>query len=100
MIYIDNFNARFVNMIMCHMVADTTEELLAMCDKIGVQKKWIQDAGTNREHFDICLSKKAKAIKQFGAIEVGFRELASMTEIRTSPNEKLIHTNKQVSITI
>lgn len=74
-VYIDNFNAKFGNMVMCHMIADTTEELLAMVDKIGVQRKWIQDAGTYSEHFDICLSKKAKAIKH-GAIEINFREYA------------------------
>lgn len=80
-VYVDNFNAKFGRMIMCHMIADTTEELLEMVDKIGVQRKWIQDAGTNREHFDICLSKKAKAI-QHGAKEIGFRELATMTNKR------------------
>lgn len=68
-------------MLMCHMIADTTEELLQMVDKIGVQRKWLQDAGTNREHFDICLSKKAKAVK-LGALEISSRELATMTANR------------------
>ena len=80
-VYIDDFNARYRGMIMCHMIADTTEELLEMADKIGVQRKWIQDYGTNREHFDVCLTKKQKAI-QFGAIEIGFRELATKTADR------------------
>lgn len=31
-VYIDNYNAPFGKMIMCHLVADTTEELLAMVD--------------------------------------------------------------------
>lgn len=65
-------------MIMCHMIADSTEEILQMVKKIGVNPKWIQDAGTPREHFDICLSKKALAIKA-GAKEIGFRELATIT---------------------
>jgi hypothetical protein len=83
-VYIDNFNAKFGRMIMCHMIADTREELLQMCDKIGVKRKWIQDYGTNREHFDICLSNKKKAI-ELGAIEIGFRELATMTKEREAP---------------
>ena len=62
---------------MCHMIADSTEELLAMADKIGVQRKWIQKAGTYDEHFDICQSKKAKAI-QLGAQEVTMMELGRM----------------------
>lgn len=75
MVYVDDFKARYWRMIMCHMIADTTEELLEMCDKIGVNKKWIQYPGTADEHFDICLSKKKKAIEN-GAVEIGMRELA------------------------
>jgi len=56
-------------MVMCHMIADTTEELLAMADRIGVQRRWLQYPGTDREHFDISLSKKELAIK-FGAIPI------------------------------
>ncbi len=78
MVYVDNFRAKYGRMIMCHMVADTQSELLEMVDKIGVQRKWIQDYGTPREHFDIALSKKKLAI-QFGAKEINMRELAAMT---------------------
>jgi len=69
-VYIDNAFLPFRRMVMCHMIADTTEELLVMADKIGVQRKWIQDAGTYQEHFDICKEKRELAIKA-GAIEVG-----------------------------
>ena len=81
MVYVDNFNAPYRRMTMCHMIADTQKELLEMVDKIGVQRKWIQDMDTPREHFDICLSKKKLAI-QHGAKEIGFRELARMTSTR------------------
>lgn len=70
-VYADDMNAKFGRMTMCHMFADSTEELLAMADKIGVQRKWLQHPHTIREHFDICLSKKAKAI-QFGASEIEY----------------------------
>ncbi len=70
-VYVDDMNAPFGRMLMCHLIADTTDELLAMADKIGVQRKWIQDAGTHREHFDIPLSKKKSAIEN-GAIEVEY----------------------------
>lgn len=63
MVYIDDFNAPFGRMKMCHMIADTSEELLRMADSIGVARKWLQDKGTHREHFDICLSKKKVAIE-------------------------------------
>ena len=61
-------------MKMSHLVADTTEELLAMVDTIGVDRQWIQFAGTDREHFDIALAKRALAV-QAGAVEVTMREL-------------------------
>lgn len=73
-VYIDNFNAPFRRMKMCHMVADTSEELLDMVDKISVSRKWIQEKGTYGEHFDICLEKKKLAILN-GAIEISMMEL-------------------------
>lgn len=84
MVYIDNYNASFGRMVMCHMIADSTEELLEMVDTIGVQRKWIQKPDTPWEHFDICLSKKALAIKA-GAKEINMRELATICSNRKPP---------------
>lgn len=85
----DDFEVNFGRMKMSHMVADSTEELLHMVDKIGVQRKWIQKRGTNLEHFDIAISKKKLAVKH-GAIEKPMVELARATISRKSPNEKII----------
>lgn len=74
-VYIDDFRSPFNGMVMCHMIADTTEDLLAMVDRIGVKREWIQKAGTHREHFDICLSKRRMAVAE-GAIEVSSKNLA------------------------
>jgi hypothetical protein len=71
-VYVDDMEAEFGRLVMCHMVADTSEELKAMAAKIGVQAKWIQYPNTLREHFDICLSKRSLAVK-YGAIEVSMR---------------------------
>lgn len=76
-VYVDDMRAAFGRMIMCHMLADTTEELLAMARRIGVQGKWIQNAGTSREHFDIALGKKALAIGA-GAIEITWKQAGAM----------------------
>lgn len=85
-VYIDNFYTtgagKFGRMKMSHMIADTRKELLDMCDKIGVQKKWIQDFDTPREHFDVSMTKRELAIKH-GAVAIGFRELAEITSKRT-----------------
>lgn len=92
-VYVDNMYTiplgNFRNMKMSHLMADTTEELLAMVDKIGVQRKWIQHQGTNREHFDIAISKRTLAIKH-GTIEVCMRKLAPAAMKRESNNSKII----------
>lgn len=80
-VYVDNMRAPFGNMIMCHMFADSDEELLEMADKIGVQRKWHQYPGTYRSHFDIALSKRALAVKA-GAEEVDFRKIAELIKQR------------------
>lgn len=84
-VYVDNFyeltGRNFGRMKMCHMIADTTDELVAMVDAIGVQRKWIQHPGTLNEHFDICLSYRKRAVA-LGAIEINVRDYAREIERR------------------
>lgn len=74
-VYVDDMRAKLGRMVMCHMIADSTEELLAMADTIGVSRRWLQHAGTYQEHFDISLSKRALALRA-GAVEIGLYDLA------------------------
>lgn len=74
-VYVDNMFAGFGRMTMCHMLADSRYELDEMADKIGVARKWIQAAGTYKEHYDICMSKREQAIVN-GAIEINWRDVA------------------------
>jgi len=83
-VYVDTMRASYGRLVMCHMIADSTDELLAMVRTIGVDPKWIQKAGTHLEHFDIALSKRALAVKA-GAIEVTMRELAAKIRARREP---------------
>ncbi len=80
-VYVDDMRAPFGRMRMCHMIADSTDELLTMADRIGVARKWLQHPGTTHEHFDIALSKRALAVAQ-GAIEINRRELAEKLKAR------------------
>jgi len=80
-VYVDEAKHAFGRMVMCHMMADTTEELLAMADKIGVDRKWIQKAGSVYEHFDIAKSKRSLAISA-GAVEVSSRDLGMLIRKR------------------
>src|SRR5689334_18339054 len=93
-VYVDSYNAPYRGMIMCHMIADTTNELLAMVDTIGVDRKWIQKRGTPYEHFDICLTKKKQALR-CGAIEITARELAMKCYNRRSLVSLTIPANGQ-----
>jgi hypothetical protein len=68
-VYVDAPIWIFGRMKMCHMKADSTEELVAMADAIGAPRKWIQYPGTIKEHYDVCKSKRALAVR-LGAIEV------------------------------
>lgn len=69
-VYVDDMKAAFGRMVMCHMLADTDDELHAMADRIGVLRKWWQSPEkTSGSHYDIALSKRALAV-QAGAIEI------------------------------
>lgn len=82
-VYVDDMRASFGRMVMCHMLADSTDELLAMADRIGVQRKWLQKSGTTHEHFDIALSKRALAVKA-GAIEIDRQQLVAILKGKRS----------------
>lgn len=69
-VYVDSMRARFGRMVMCHMVADTSEELHAMAQRIGLQRRLCQHEGTYKEHYDIALSKRKLALAA-GAQEIG-----------------------------
>lgn len=62
-VYVDDARHRLGRMIMCHLWADSLDELLAMADRIGVARKWLQQPPkASWVHFDISLGRKAQAI--------------------------------------
>jgi len=75
-VYVDDMRAKYRRMIMCHMIADTDEELRTMAQKIGVRQKWHQG-----DHFDICLEMRARAVS-LGAVEITHRQCAAMNFAR------------------
>ena len=77
MIYVDKLEIKFKGMIMCHMIADTEEELLEFAKSIGLNSRYLQKAGTYKSHFDVSKSKKELAIKK-GAKLIGRKELVDI----------------------
>lgn len=80
-VYVDDMRAPYRRMIMCHMIADTADELHAMASKIGVARRWYQG-----DHYDICQSKREKAVN-LGAKEVTQRQLAAMAYLQRIGHE-------------
>lgn len=75
-VYVDDMMAPYRRMIMCHMIADSEDELHRIAQKIGVARKWYQD-----DHYDICLKMRRAAVKM-GAVEITARQLACMNALR------------------
>ena len=85
-VYVDDMQAKYGRMVMCHMIADTDLELHAMASHIGVARRWHQAPPLHRSHYDICRSKKELAIAA-GAIPITWRQTAMMTARRHATGE-------------
>lgn len=60
---------------MSHMIADTLDELEQMARDLGLKPEWRQRSRRGVIHYDVCESKRKKAIG-LGAVPVSSRELA------------------------
>lgn len=80
MIYVDDFFASYGRMKMCHLIADTDEELHALVDTIGVDRRHHQ-VTVSGSHYDIAKGKRALAIAS-GATPITHRQAAMMTKHR------------------
>lgn len=71
-VYVDDARTPFRGWRMCHMLADTDEELQAMAAALGLQRRWQHD-----DHYDLNEATRALAV-ELGAVEIGRREAAAM----------------------
>lgn len=68
-VFVDNARLPYGRYLMCHMWADSVDELFAMVDHIRVDRCWFQrPPKASWEHFDITQTKRALAVHA-GAIE-------------------------------
>lgn len=51
-VYVDDSTNKFRHMTMCHMTADSLDELHAMAKLIGLKKSWFQERSS--PHYDLC----------------------------------------------
>lgn len=81
-VYVDDMRANLGRMVMCHMIADTDEELHDMAASIGLPRRYHQAPPKVRNsHYDISLSKRAMAVQR-GAVEITSRQAAVMCRNR------------------
>lgn len=81
-VYVDDMRARYGRMVMCHMLADTDDELHAMAARIGVARQhWQSPQQTSGSHYDIALSKRALAVAA-GAIQITWKQASAMNARR------------------
>jgi uncharacterized protein DUF4031 len=76
MVYVDDANNSFGRMKMCHMVADSLEELHDMANKIGMKRSWFQN-NLDHPHYDLSKTRRNLAV-QFGAKEITQKELVEI----------------------
>lgn len=76
-VYVDDMKASFSTMVMCHMIADSEEELHQMADQLGISRSHHQAPPRHHSHYDISQSKRALAIRK-GAVEISQKTLACM----------------------
>jgi hypothetical protein len=60
-VYVDSARIPYGRMKMCHMLADTIEELHAMADAIGLKREWFQ-GDSSAPHYDVCWTKRGAAL--------------------------------------
>lgn len=86
-VYVDDMRAKFGRLVMCHMIADTDDELHAMAARIGVARRWWQSPEkTSGSHYDIALSKRAAAVAA-GAVEITWRQAGAMNARRRATGQ-------------
>ena len=86
-VYVDTAIHPLRGRLMCHMFSPDLEELHAMADRIGMQRRWYQDPVTMRvswPHYDIDEYRRSLAVS-FGAIECDKYQTVAMAAIMSEP---------------
>lgn len=79
MVYIDDAYKQYKGYTMCHLVADTEEELHNFALTIGLKREWYQCKPNKIPHYDVSLLKRALAVQR-GAKEITQKQLIKIAK--------------------
>jgi len=89
-VYVDSAIHRLRDRLMCHMFSPDLDELHAMADRIGIDRRWFQDPSTMRvswPHYDIDSARRSHAV-QLGAVVCDkYQTVAMAAIIQGNPNK-------------
>lgn len=91
--YVDDMRRRAkvgrLDAVWSHLTADTSEELHAFAQSIGLHREWAQKEGTRREHYDVTEPKRQEAMRR-GAIAISYlRDTEALLRSKRSTDDPL-----------
>lgn len=75
MVYVDKQKNMLERMKLCHMLADSLDELHEMAERIGLKREWFQPKST--PHYDVNLERRKLALR-FGAVEADRKKVVEL----------------------
>lgn len=89
-VYVDSEYIRWQGKVWCHLVADSTDELHAFADRLGLRRQWFQVRSTY-PHYDVTAAMQKKALR-LGARSADRRTIVECgrrmrEELRTAPRQ-------------
>lgn len=74
-VYVDKARNKYKRMVMCHLMADTLDELHEFAARLGMKREWYQPVST--PHYDLSLSRRAMAL-ELGAVEIDEKKVVEI----------------------
>jgi type IV secretory pathway ATPase VirB11/archaellum biosynthesis ATPase len=85
-VYVDTSLRGYGRMKMCHMLADTLDELHSMAARLGLRREWFQSKST--PHYDVSLEKRRLALALGAVVADRHKVVELIRKFRETPNRE------------